>query len=162
MYFTKTLLATLFSATLSAGLSVPTITKRSPQPALEKGKYVVSRQAEFDNHVSWTFEGGSLPEGLTASNYGAGETREFIPDNAIVRGGYLELLVNGGQTAMPYTCGEVVTNVENIKFASVRTVAILTEPAGVCNGECLFSQYLNSTNAPRNVFLPIGHTGDRH
>lgn len=99
------------------------------------GKHVVSGQAEFDNFVSWTFEGSTLPDGLSPSNYGVGGSQEYVPENVIVRDGYVDLLVNGGQTAMPYTCAEFVTDVTNIKYASVRTVAILTEPAGVCNGE---------------------------
>lgn len=128
-------LTSLMAVGLATALPQSPIQKRSATPDLVNGKYIVSRQAEFDNQASYTFESGSLPEGLYKSNYGGpGDDRAFVPANAYVQDGYLELLVNGGQTAKPYTCGEVTTTVENILYASVRTVAILTEPAGVCNG----------------------------
>lgn len=133
-------LAQVFSLA-SAGIGFTTasplssIAKRSPEPELVDGKYIVNRQTEFANHAFWTFEGGSLPSGLWPSNYPVGSTHTYTPSNVIIRDGYLDLLVPGGQTSQPYSCGEVVTEVTNIKYASVRTVAILTEPAGVCNGE---------------------------
>jgi hypothetical protein len=114
---------------------ISSVIKRSPAPELVNGKYLVDRQSQFDNHVTWTFEGGSLPQGLYASNYPVGSTHLYRSENVNIRDGYLELLVNGGQTSMPYTCGEVATEVANIRYASVRTVAIFTEPAGVCNGK---------------------------
>lgn len=134
MSLVQTLTAALLGAGLTAASPLSSMVKRSPEPVQRDGKYIVSRQAEFDNHVSWTFEGESLPEGLSVSAYPVQDTHVYKSDNIAVRDGYLELLVPGGQSAMPYTCGEVVTDVDNIKYASVRTVAILSEPAGVCNG----------------------------
>ncbi|KAF7556057.1 hypothetical protein G7Z17_g1744 [Cylindrodendrum hubeiense] len=125
---------------LVSGLTV------SPEPTLKNGKYIVDGKTQFSKKAVWTFTGNKLPVGLSASNYGAGDTRLFIPSNAVVRNGYLELLVNGRQTAMPYKCGEVVTNVRNIKYASVRTVAILSEPAGVCNGMFLYKSDTQETD----------------
>ncbi|KAH7313605.1 concanavalin A-like lectin/glucanase domain-containing protein [Stachybotrys elegans] len=147
MYFIKNFLVVSLAAGLAVSASVPTVLKRSPAAEVENGKYIVDRQAEFDNYASWTFQGNSLPEGLYASNYPISDgTRVFVPENAIVRNGYLDLLVNGGQTAMPYTCGEVVTVANNIRYASVRTVAILTEPAGVCNGMFFYESDAQETD----------------
>lgn len=128
------LFLTLLVAGQSLALTTPKITRRSPEPEFIDGKYLVDR-ATFANHASYTFTGSSLPAGLVASNYGVGGTHTFTMDNVVVRNGYLELLVNGAQTAMPYKSAQIETTVTNIKYASVRTVAILTEPAGVCNGK---------------------------
>lgn len=128
-------LLSLAVAGLAAANPLSKVTKRSPAPERVNGKYLVDRQNEFDNHSLWTFEGSDLPAGLERSAYPVGSTHTYLRENAIVRDGYLELLVNGGQTSMPYTCAEVVTSASNIRYASVRTVAILTEPAGVCNGK---------------------------
>lgn len=118
----------------AAALPQSDILKRSPEPEFEDGKYIVDKRATYANKAVYTFENG-IPSGLGVSAYGAGSPRQFVTENARVRNGYLELLVNGGQKVQPYKCGEVVTKVTNIKYASVRTVAILTEPAGVCNGK---------------------------
>ncbi|KAF4984576.1 hypothetical protein FZEAL_252 [Fusarium zealandicum] len=137
-------------AFMAMGLTVaapqPSLMKRSPEPTLEDGKYVVDRATKFSNKAVYTFTGNTLPEGLYASNYPAGNTHTFTPSNVAVRNGYLELLVNGGQTKMPYKSGEIVTVIENIKYASVRTVAIFSEPAGVCNGMFFFKSDTQETD----------------
>lgn len=127
-------IAQALSVALLAGPAAAMLAKRSPEPAIENGKFVVSRQSQFDNHLSFSFDGDSLPDGLTASDYGSGDGPGYKPANAVVSDGYLQLTVPGGQTEKPYWGGEVSTDVFNILYASVRTVAILTEPAGVCNG----------------------------
>jgi hypothetical protein len=137
MYMLQSLTVAVAAATgLASAASLPGVMKRSPEPALVDGKYVVSRQAQFDNHATYTFDGLSdLPAGLDRSLDVIGSTHKYIAENVFVRDGYLQLLVNGGQTSMPYTGGQVVTSEHNIFHASVRTVAILSEPKGVCNGE---------------------------
>ncbi|KAH6886995.1 concanavalin A-like lectin/glucanase domain-containing protein [Thelonectria olida] len=132
MQVTRVALA-LLAAGQSLALTTPNLNRRSPEPEFVDGKFLVDR-ASFANHASYTFTGSSLPAGLYASNYGVGDTHTFTPNNVIIRDGYLQLLVNGGQTAKPYKSAQIETTVTNIKYASVRTVAILTEPAGVCNG----------------------------
>lgn len=108
--------------------------KRSPVPKFEKGHYIVDRSTKFANKKVWTFNGKNLPEGLYASDYPVGKTHVFTPSGVKLRNGYLELNVPGGQKAKPYKAAEVATEMENIMYASVRTTAILSEPAGVCNG----------------------------
>ena len=134
MHLVQSTIATLLAASSVAAVTVPKTLKRSADPELVNGTYIVDRQTQFNNHKSWTFTGSSLPSGLEASNYAIGGSQVYVPQNAYVQNGYLNLLVNGGQTAKPYKGGEVVTSISNIKYASVRTVAILTDPAGVCNG----------------------------
>ncbi|KAF4443964.1 glycoside hydrolase family 16 protein [Fusarium austroafricanum] len=110
------------------------IAKRSPEPKLENGHYIVDRATKFANKQVWTFNGKSLPDGLYASDYPVGDTHVFKSSNVKIRNGYVELTVPGGQKQMPYKSAEIATDFENIKYASVRTTAILSEPAGVCNG----------------------------
>lgn len=133
MHFLSTI--SIASATIGLVSCAPQVHKRSPLPEFKDGKYIVDRQTEFANHAEYTFDSGNVPDGLHISNYVNDPTREWSQDNVQVRDGYLELLVNGGQMSMPYVGAEVTTVVENIKYASVRTTAILTEPWGVCNGK---------------------------
>ncbi|KPM43937.1 hypothetical protein AK830_g2575 [Neonectria ditissima] len=125
-------------ALAAAGLAVATPKrggmKHSPKPQYKGGRYHVDRGMSFSNKAIYNFTGDSLPEGLSASDYQPDDAHTFTPSNVNVADGYLELLVDGGQTDMPYMSGEIVTDVQNILYASVRTVAILSEPAGVCNG----------------------------
>ncbi|CAN8096084.1 unnamed protein product [Discula destructiva] len=83
-------------------------------------------------------EATSLPDGLYASTWPIGTETQYEASNVVVGGGYLNLKVPGGQTAPPYSSAEVSTTVSNILYASVRTVAILSEPAGVCNGQFFY------------------------
>lgn len=110
---------------------------RSTSPSLVNGQYVVDSYA-YANELIFDFAAlTSLPDGLYPSTWSVGDTphvQQYEASNVVVEGGYLNLKVPGGQTSPPYSSAEVSTTVSNIKFASVRTVAILSEPAGVCNG----------------------------
>ncbi|KAK2026946.1 concanavalin A-like lectin/glucanase [Colletotrichum zoysiae] len=107
---------------------------RSPQPTVTNGQYVVGGYS-YANRAIFDFAGRTtLPDGLYASTWPIGDTHKFDASNVVVGGGYLNLKVPGGQAAKPYSCAEVSTTFDNIKYASVRTVAIFSEPAGVCNG----------------------------
>lgn len=142
MHLPSYLAPTLLAIGLSTAAPQPSVIKRSPEPKLEKGQYIVDRQARFSNKAVCTFTGlNTLPEGLYASNYPSSAFHSFVPSNVIVRNGYLQLVVKGRQTKLPYKCAEVATNIENIKYASVRTTAILSEPAGVCNGKFAQSEW---------------------
>ncbi|KAI8270448.1 hypothetical protein K4K58_010946 [Colletotrichum sp. SAR11_239] len=121
-------------ATISFAVGQAYALVRSPTPTVSGSSYVVDGQYTFANRAIFNFATGTtLPSGLYRSTYSVG-THTYEAANAVVSGGYLNLIVPGGQTAQPYKCGEVVTTVANIKYASVRTVAIFSEPAGVCNG----------------------------
>lgn len=119
---------------------------RSPQPSLTNGQYVVGGYG-YANRVIFDFKGRtSLPDGLYASTWPIGNTHKFDASNVVVGGGYLNLKVPGGQTAMPYSSAEVTTTIDNMKYASVRTVAILSEPAGVCNGMFFYKNDTQETD----------------
>ena len=95
----------------------------------------VPRQGDgFANTKTFTFEGSSLPSDLVASNYQAGG-HSFSSANAVVGDGYLQLKVPGGQAVGSVLCGEVSTTMTNILYGSVRTFAILSQPAGTVNGK---------------------------
>lgn len=112
---------------------------RSPKPTQTSNGWVVDNQYSYANRAIFDFSTGTtLPAGLRRSTYPVGGTHVYEAANAVVSGGYLNLKVPGGQTAQPYRSGEVVTAVTNIRYASVRTVAIFSEPRGVCNGKELF------------------------
>lgn len=125
-------------------LAVPglgSLTKRSPAPTFNHTSrlFHTERDDTFANELHYTFTGSSLPSGLAASNWGISDpgapfNHVFTPANAYVSGGYLNLKVPGGQTNSPLSAGEVSTTVSNIFHASVRTVAVLTDVPGVCNG----------------------------
>lgn len=129
--------ATVAMMAIGQAIAMPgKLVNRSPEPEFEDGKYIVDRQAGFANRATWNFNGNSLPSGLSISSYSAGG-RVYSADNVVVRNGYLELRVPGGQRSLPYRSAEIVTNVQNIKYASVRTRAIFSETPGVCNGKSL-------------------------
>ncbi|KAF4966876.1 hypothetical protein FSARC_5489 [Fusarium sarcochroum] len=134
MHLTSYLSVAVSVLGLAAASPKGSVTKRSPEPKFEDGHYLVDRATKFANKKVWTFEGKSLPDGLYASDYQVGDTHVYKPSGVKVRNGYLELTVKGGQSEMPYQAAEVGTEIENIKYASVRTTAILADPAGVCNG----------------------------
>ncbi|EFQ27152.1 uncharacterized protein GLRG_02323 [Colletotrichum graminicola M1.001] len=104
----------------------------------------------FSNRQTWDFstlsDGAKLPKGLWASQYPIGDTHEYLKQNVFIQGGYLNLRVDGGQTAMPYRSGEVTTKFSNIKYASVRTVAIFSETPGVCNGMFFYANNNQETD----------------
>lgn len=126
-------IAALLAPSLALAIATPQVLKRSPRPIFQNGVYIVDRQTEYTNHVAWNFNGGGLPEGLSVSNYAVNDQRGFSADNVVVRDGYLQLIQSAGST-FPLKGGEVITSVNNIKYASVRTNAVLSETPGTCNG----------------------------
>ncbi|CCF40237.1 hypothetical protein CH063_02304 [Colletotrichum higginsianum] len=137
--------SSFFASALVAAIPATALT-RSPQPALTNGQYVVGGYA-YTNRAIFDFAGRtSLPEGLYASTWPIGDTHKYDASNVVVGGGYLNLKVPGGQTAKPYSSAEVSTTFSNIKYASVRTVAILSEPAGVCNGAFFYKNETQETD----------------
>lgn len=92
----------------------------------------------YTKSKTFTFTGSNLPKGLVASDYVVQDSpkhHEFVPQNVYVLGGYLNLLVNGGQQndAVIWS-GEVSTDF-TVASARVETYAILTNVPGVCNGK---------------------------
>ncbi|KAG9253798.1 concanavalin A-like lectin/glucanase domain-containing protein [Emericellopsis atlantica] len=145
MYIPRALIVAFLAPVCTSALATPNTVKRSAAAEVENGKFIVDRQAEFANHQSWTFDGSGIPEGLKVSTYPVNDQRGFYAENAVVRNGYLELIQSAGPD-FPYRGGEVVTSVKNIKYASVRTVAILTDTYGTCNGMFFYQSNTQETD----------------
>lgn len=98
-------------------------------------------QAQYSSTTTFTFQGNTLPTGLARSGYTVNDNdeatkydHEFEPSMAYVQDGFLNLLVPGGQKDdSTIWSAEVVTDF-TVSAARVDTWAILTENAGVCNG----------------------------
>lgn len=99
---------------------------------------------EYASTTTFEFSGSTLPTGLSTSNYKVGKVpnqHEYVPANVDVSGGFLNIIVNGGQsTDSAISSGEVVTDF-TIASARVETYAILTEVPGVVNGKFPFIAY---------------------
>ncbi|KZL82021.1 glycoside hydrolase family 16 protein [Colletotrichum incanum] len=132
------LIVAAFLAVCASAAPAPLPQRSAKILASTKGGYTIPNVGTFNNRKTWNFsklsDGSNIPDGLRASSYPVGDNYVFVPQNAYIAGGYLNLKVDGGQKAKPYRSGEVVTTATNIKYASVRTVAIFSEPPGVCNG----------------------------
>ncbi|CAH0046691.1 unnamed protein product [Clonostachys solani] len=117
----KAVSALFLAASLPWGFSSPV---HHSHPRLD----LVAR-AKFSHHKVFTFANNTIPVGLYATDKGAD------PKSVSVKHGYLVLTVPGTDTTC-YTKykSEVITTVDNIFYGSVRTVAILAETPGVCNG----------------------------
>jgi hypothetical protein len=134
----------------------------------------------FKKRAVYTFEGGSLPDGLQASNYtvacrsvSGGSSipynEIFDPVNVRLSRGFLNLTVPGGQTPteaqnFAVSGAEVTTVEQNILYASVRTNAIFSKVPGTCHGllPLLSHGGFQSADNCRLLLLPIRHAGDRH
>ncbi|KAI9148041.1 Beta-glucanase-like protein [Paramyrothecium foliicola] len=145
MHFVLSLTAALLAYLQLGAIAAPSVLKRSPEPTFENGKYILDRQSQFANRLTVNFNSNSIPPSLQVSNYPVNDIRSFVARNAVVRNGYLEL-INSGGSARPYAGGEITTAVKNIKYASVRTVAILTETPGVCNGMFFYKSDTQETD----------------
>ena len=65
---------------------------------------------------------------------------ECNASNVAVNNGYLTLTVPGGQLLGNVTGGEVTTAFSNILYGELKVDAILSQPAGVCNGKVLLTE----------------------
>jgi hypothetical protein len=113
----------------------------------------------YASTTTFTFAGAALPTGLVASNWNIGNApyqHEYKPENAVVSGGFLNLIVNGGQEGDEViTSGEISTDF-TVASARVDTYAILSNVPGVCNGSllsCERDQVLGTDMTSRNVPL---------
>ncbi|KAE9579932.1 hypothetical protein CGCF415_v003693 [Colletotrichum fructicola] len=128
----------IFVALLVSGLATA---QRSARGVYTKGMWMVDGKYGFQKNSYYDFsKATSLPAGLKMSNYPV-DTYFFSPANVIVGGGYLQLWVKNKS----FRSAEVTTT-SKIKYASVRTVAILSEPAGVCNGMFFYQSDTQETD----------------
>jgi hypothetical protein len=119
------------------------------------GQWVVDGTGTFANKKVFTFEGTSLPAGLTSSKYqvddqsaGAPYNHCFDPSNVVVSDGFLNLKVPGGQEPTSdnaISCAEITTKFK-IQYGSVRTNAIFSTVPGTCHGTSSHPSPLLPTN----------------
>ncbi|CCF41207.1 hypothetical protein CH063_11562 [Colletotrichum higginsianum] len=115
--------------------------QRSAPGVYTKGSWIVDNKYSFQKNSYFDFrKATSLPPGLKVSNYPV-DTYSYSPANVIVGNGYLQLWVR----SKSFSSAEVTTT-SKIKYASVRTVAILSEPAGVCNGMFFYQSDTQETD----------------
>jgi Glycosyl hydrolases family 16 len=92
----------------------------------------------FTEVATYNFTGKSLPSGLKVNSYSVNDggpfTHSFTSSNVWIDDSFLNLRVPGRQTRSPLKCGEVQTVVGDIRYASVRTLAILSDVPGTCAG----------------------------
>jgi len=123
-------------------LCAQTTAQASPSsPACTSYLYTVPSLGTFTNFANYTFGNldNTLPAGLAASDdTTVGDlpySQVYEASNVVVRDGFMQLMVPGGQTEAPYSSAQVMTEETDIMYASVRTTAILASPAGTVNGE---------------------------
>lgn len=119
----------------------------------------------FANHVVYDFSAAaSQPSGLAAvanpANKQSTAPYSFDSQTDLVSygGGYMQLLVPGGQNTSPIHTAQVQTDVQDIFYASVRTTAILSDVAGTCHGLFFYKsdsqesdiEYLSADNSESN------------
>jgi hypothetical protein len=92
----------------------------------------------FTHAKTYDFAGATqLPSDFFKSTWLVNDAplgHKFEADLVSVADGFLQLKVPGGQTAGPVRSAEIGTKFAYIMYASVRTTAILGDPAGTCNG----------------------------
>lgn len=129
----------------------------------------------FAHHALYTFDTPTLPAGLTISNNppihdpSAPFSHRMSSANVALHPPYIHLTVPGGQTTSPIQCAEISTSISDIKYASVRTMALFSSEPGVCHGLFFYRsdtqetdiEYLtspHSTSNPGNGSLPLHFT----
>ena len=106
--------------------------------------WTVKGVGNFKHSETFTFENGKIPDGLRVSDYRVIKgTAPFDYWNRqqntyVGEDGFLNLLVPGSQRPenqdnLAYTA-EIATVEDQIKYASVRTLAVLSKVPGVCCG----------------------------
>jgi hypothetical protein len=151
MSFAKSIWSLVWSAGLSVALT------KSPVPPQVDGGWIVS-DLPFYNSASYTFENG-LPDGLIIANWPTGLNWQADAANVKFNNGYLELWVPGAQNppaGTRYSGAEVDTVAKNIAYGSFRTVAILTQTPGVCNGKFMpvFATVRHTASEPSLIAVP--------
>ena len=121
-------------------------TGRSASPAKTGCVYPVSYVGNFTNAAVWDFTNlTSLPDGLGIDEFdlskrsvrGAVYDQRYTASNVAVKNGTLQLKVPGSQKKSPILGGQIETDVDDILYASVRTIAQVSNVSGACHGMLL-------------------------
>ncbi|KAM0713438.1 hypothetical protein Q7P37_010400 [Cladosporium fusiforme] len=100
-------------------------------------EYASPAQQEYASTTTFAFSGTALPTGLVRSNWPVGE-HQYVNENAVVEGGFLNLIVPGGQKKSEVIAGGEISTTFKMSAARVETYAVLTDVEGVCNGMFLY------------------------
>ena len=139
---------TIFALSTLAVSASPFEPRTNSPPAAQNGNYyTVPGLGKFNTHLSVDFtKVSSVPSSLIIDTdlIDAGPdpySHQFTKNNVVInQGDSVSLIVPGGQTSSPLTGAEFRTAYDDIKYASVRTVAKASSAAGACHG---FFFYLN-------------------
>lgn len=116
----------------------------------------------FMNHATYSFNGNSLPAGLYKNTDTVGGKpfgRTYDPRLVTVSGGYLNLIVPGGQKTSPIRGAGVNTVANDILYASVRTKAIFSAIPGTVQSKSSQANPIQSNPIlPERYLLPIWET----
>lgn len=124
-----------------------------------RSSYVIAGVGTFTQSATYTFTGTTLPSGLYASDQelirdqanGALYNHIFQASNVVVKDGYLQIKVPGGQTPASapnsaITAGEVFTGEQNILYGSVRTRLVFSAEPGTCQGSFFYKSDTQETD----------------
>lgn len=140
----KSLFHSIYTHLLSFSLSITMFSKAVIAFTLVAAPLALAQT--YASTTTFTFAGAALPTGLVASDWPIGEApyqHEYKPENAVVSGGFLNLIVNGGQQDDEVIwSGEVSTDF-TVSSARVETYAILSDVPGVCNGKRLLTRMVS-------------------
>ena len=116
---------------------------RSSSPVKTGCLYPVPYVGNFTNAAIWDFTKlTDLPDDLVVDELyvpkgnvrGAAFDQTYTASNVFVSNGSLQIKVPGGQKKEPLLGGQVETGVQDIIYASVRTIAQVSSISGTCHG----------------------------
>ncbi|KAF2771232.1 concanavalin A-like lectin/glucanase [Teratosphaeria nubilosa] len=130
----------------------------------------VAYATTYASTTTFLFTGSALPTGLAVTQQTIGDPdgpykqHEFVPENAYVSEGYLNLLVDGGQQDSDVIYSGQVHTSFTVASARVDTHAILSDEAGVCNGAFYYVdddneidiEWLSNSSSQANVDAGLG------
>ncbi|KAK5943856.1 hypothetical protein PMZ80_003137 [Knufia obscura] len=163
--FTKSLF--LLNILASSTDALPTNSIRAAQACGN----TIEGAGTFMKSATYTFPGTTLPEGLHRSpdlirdqDYGAPYNHIFEAKNVVVKDGFLNIIVPGGQNPasapnQAISSAEVFTTESDILYASVRTHAIFSTEPGTCQSSFFYKtdnqetdiEYLSDPTSQSNV-----------
>lgn len=130
----------------------------------------IQASSQFSASKTFTFTGSTLPAGLQIDTGLIGKTKpsllnhRFDKKNVAVKDGFLQLTVPGGQSGQKTISSAEVATTFDMLYGSVTTWAILTDTAGVCNGNFFYKsdnqesdiEWISDKKSKSNLNSPNG------
>lgn len=148
----------LLAASAAAGVyAAPTTIEASEQSARLMARQTcltdVPGAGLFNTHIAVDFTSSSLPSSLVVSTntIGAGSwapySRQFRKRNVVVRPNEpMRMYVPGGQTSSPILSAQVTTAYDDVLYASVKTVARVSNVRGTVHGFFMYKDDWQETD----------------